>query len=438
MAALMVLVACASDPSTNDQPDVPPTPTSTAAPTEADPTPAAQGPVTHVDPVFQPDGNRLADGVGLSTGFIQQVTTRDVNLGEVPTWITGTSTPDGDVWAVALADGTVAGYRVPMGGQPEPVEIPGDRLAPGQPPVLAVQGSAVRLATTPANASPNSVPVRLTGHRTAYMDNLGRFTVLEADGTLWRPDVEVLADSRVAQVGVDQVLVLAEPTDRHPHAALGDNQEATAVALVTVGVNDVEFIYQAHDAVIEAIAPLLADVNGDGTGDVVLTVSNDRDIWVVVADGTGAGVLAISDPVERRLGWRQLVAVGPLGPNGQTEIAEVVYPDTQGSLRFLSLQGDTLHVAAAADGYRSHAFGTRNLEQAVVADVDRDNHLEVIVPTRDRQSIAGVRHGPEGAAEMWTRPLGGTLATNIAVLTRPDGTLSLAAATVEGSLRIWQ
>lgn len=89
-------------------------------------------------------------------------------------------------------------------------------------------------------------------------------------------------------------------------------------------------------------------------------------------------------------------------------------------------------------GYRSHEFGARNLEQAVAADVDRDGRIEVILPTLDRQHIAGVRHGPDGAVDMWSRPLGGTLATNIAVLTRPDGTLSMAAATVEGSLRIWQ
>ena len=392
----------------------------------------------HVDPVYQPDGNRLADGSGLATGFIQQITTKDINLGDTPTWVTGTSTPDGDIWVVALADGTVYGCQVPIGGQPFFIEVPGDRLAPGQPPVLAVQGSSVRLATTPANASPTSVPVYLAGGRAAYVDNLQRLTVLEADGTLWRPDLEVLPDSRVVQISPEKVLVLAEPTDRYPHSALGDNLEATAVAVVTVGVNEVEMVYRSENNVIESIAPLLADVDGDGIDDVALTVSNDREAWIVVASSTGGGVVAISDPVDRLLGWRQLVAVGPLGPTGQTEIAEIVYPDADGRVQFLSLAGGDLRVAATRAGYRSHEFGARNLEQALAADVDRDGHLEVIVPTLDRRSIAGIRHGPDGAAEMWTRPLGGTLATNIAVLTRPDGTLSVAAATQEGSLRIWQ
>ena len=437
VAAIVVAFtsACGGDPRD--------TPTDISPPAPSEPRPTAQtpadlGPLTFVDPVYQPDGNRLTDGSGLGTGFIQQITTKDINLGDTPTWVTGTSTPDGDLWVVALADGRVHGYQVPLGGQPHLIDIPGDRLAPGQPPVLAVQGTSVRLATTPANASPNSVPVYLSGGRAVYVDNLQRLTVLEADGTLWRPDLQVLPDTRVVQISPERVLVLAEPTDRYPHSALGDNLEATAVAVVTVGVNEVEMVYRSENDVIESIAPLLADVDGDGIDDVVLTVSNDREAWIVVASSTGGGVLATSDLVDRLLGWRQLVAVGPLGPNGETEIAEIVYPDTNGSVQFLSLTGSDLAVAASRTGYRSHEFGARNLEQALAADVDRDGHREVIVPTLDRQNIAGVRHGPDGAVDMWSRPLGGTLATNIAVLTRPDGTLSIAAATLEGSLRIWQ
>ena len=308
---------------------------------------------------------------------------------------------------VTLADGTVYGYQIPIGGQPSPVEIPGGRLAPGQPPVLAVQGNSVRLATTPANASPNSVPVYLTGNRAAYVDNLQRLTVLEPDGTLWRPDLKVLPDTRVVQISPEKVLVLAEPTDRFPHSALGDNLEATSVVVVTVGVNEVETIYRSGDDVIESIAPLLADVDGDGVDDVVLIVSNDSEAWLVVVSSTGGGVVAISDPVDRLLGWRHLIAVGPLGPTGQTEIAEVLYPDAQGSVRFLSLSGGKLGVVATRTGYRSHEFGARNLEQAVAADIDRDNYVELIVPTLDRQHIAGVRHGPDGAVDMWSRPARG-------------------------------
>ena len=437
--ALVAASACGSgstsSPLSDDFPRDPPSATEPSIP--AAPTPSLSQ-VSYVDPVFQPDGNRLADGNGLGTGFIQQVTTKDINLGDIPTWVTGTSTPNGDVWVVTLADGTVYGYQIPMGGQPLPLEIPGGRLAPGQPPVLAVQGNSVRLATTPANAAPNSVPVYLTGNRAAYVDNLQRLTVLEPDGTLWRPDLEVLPDTRVMQISPEKVLVLAEPTDRFPHSALGDNLEATSVVVVTVGVNEAETIYQSENDVIESIAPLLADADGDGIHDVVLTVSNASEIWIVVVSSTGGGVVAISDPVDRLLGWRQLVAVGPFGPSGQTEIVEILYPDAQGSVRFLSLNGSKLGVVATRTGYRSHEFGARNLEQAVAADVDRDGWIEVILPTLDRQNIAGVRHGPDGAVDMWSRPLGGTLATNIAVLTRPDGTLSVAAATVEGSLRIWQ
>ena len=443
VAALVALAAALAASCGAGSADSPAQATPTAAPavspSPATATPAPDpGPVSYVDPVYQPNGNRLAIGSGLGSGFIQQVTTKDVNLGDVPTWVTGTSTPDGDVWVVALSDGTVVGYQVSVGGQPLEIDVAGDRLAPGQPPVLAVQGNSVRLATTPANASPNSIPVYLTGNRAVYVDNLQRLTVLEPDGTLWRPDLEVLPDSRVVQISPEQVLVLAEPTDRYPHSSLGDNLEATTAVVVTVGVNEVETVYRSEGDVIESIAPLLADVDGDGIDDVALVVSNDGEVWMVVASSTGGGVVATSDPVDRFLGWRQLVAVGRLGPNGETEMVEILYPDTNGSVRFLSPVGSELRVVASRTGYRSHEFGSRNLEQVLAADVDRDGHIEVILPTLDRQHIAGVRHSPDGAVDMWSRPLGGTLASNIAVLTRPDGTMSVAAATVEGSLRIWQ
>ena len=179
-------------------------------------------------------------------------------------------------------------------------------------------------------------------------------------------------------------------------------------------------------------------MDGDGIDDVVLTVSNDREVWVVAVSSTGDGVVAISDPADRLLGWRMWWQWDRSVRPANLRSPKSSTPDAQGSVRFLRLNGDTLGIAATRTGYRSHEFGTRNLEQAVAADVDRDGRVEVILPTLDRQHIAGVRHGPDGAVDMWRRPLGGTLSSNIAVLTRPDGTMSVAAATLEGSLRIWQ
>ena len=113
------------------------------------------------------------------------------------------------------------------------------------------------------------------------------------------------------------------------------------------------------------------------------------------------------DPTDRLLGWRQLIAVGPLGPDGGTEIAEILHPSTDGSVRFLKRNGPGLDVVAQKVGYRSHEFGTRNLEQALVVDADRDGHPEVVVPTLDRQSMAGVRHAPEWGGGDVGSPSGG-------------------------------
>ena len=267
--------ACGSDSSS----DIAPTATlqPVATPTSSIPAPI---PSLFITPVFQPNGNRLAQGSGLATGFIQDVPTKDIELGGTPTWITGTSTPEGDVWVVALDDGSTQAYQIPIGAPPRPLEIGSKRLEPDQPPVLAVQSSSVNVATTPANASANSVPVHLAGQRIAYIDNLQRLTVLEPDGSLWRPDIEVLPDSRLLQLSEEQIIVLAKPTSRHSYSALGDDLESTALVVVTVGSNEVSTIYTSGEAVIESLAPVLADINGDDVDEVSLTVSDDTNSWV--------------------------------------------------------------------------------------------------------------------------------------------------------------
>ncbi|MDE0235613.1 MAG: hypothetical protein OXN95_00130, partial [bacterium] len=93
MVAVVTLVAAAAIAACGSSTSHQATPTATPAVSQplATATPLPDlGPVTYVDPVYQPDGNRLADGSGLSTGFIQQITTKDINLGGIPTWVTGT------------------------------------------------------------------------------------------------------------------------------------------------------------------------------------------------------------------------------------------------------------------------------------------------------------------------------------------------------------
>ena len=107
----VAIVACGSGSTDQSFEAVPTASPATAESTTVPTRPADVGPVVYADPVYQPDGNRLVDGSGLGTGFIQQVTTKDVNLADAPTWVTGASTPEGDVWAVAL--GRWDGCRLP-------------------------------------------------------------------------------------------------------------------------------------------------------------------------------------------------------------------------------------------------------------------------------------------------------------------------------------
>jgi hypothetical protein len=74
---------------------------------------------------------------------------------------------------------------------------------------------------------------------------------------------------------------------------------------------------------------------------------------------------------------------------------------------------------------------------AVAGDFNGDGQPEIVVPTQARDQLAGLQHMADGVREMWSLPLDGTLSTNLAAVTLPNGSLALAAGTDDGRLRVW-
>jgi hypothetical protein len=74
---------------------------------------------------------------------------------------------------------------------------------------------------------------------------------------------------------------------------------------------------------------------------------------------------------------------------------------------------------------------------ALVADLDGDGTLEVVVPGLGQESLHGIGY-LEGKAEvLWTLALDGRLTSNLAGVTMGDGSLQLGAG-VGSSLLIWE
>lgn len=121
-----------------------------------------------------------------------------------------------------------------------------------------------------------------------------------------------LPDARILSDGSGRLLLLTGATNRCGHGVLGDSIEAGAATLVESRPEpSVVFTISIPDpAVVEGIAPIWADLTGDGRREVIVTVSD-----------------ASGPPIGRSLRWRHEIAVAPFGPGGETEIAAVTLPD---------------------------------------------------------------------------------------------------------------
>ena len=239
------------------------------------------------------------------------------------------------------------------------------------------------------------------------------------------------------------VYSFADPTDRYPHGALGDRIEwGSLVAGPVDPVREVDRFILSESEVFEGLFPLLGDIDGDGFTEIVTTVSESNGGARLVAfsyENSKLEIIAESDPVGTGFRWLHQIAVAPFGPNGETEIAVVETPHVGGIAKFYRLIGDRLElVASEAGGYMSHLNGSRNLDQAVAGDFDGDGSVELVVPSRDQETLIALRREGETIEEVWELELGSRLTSNLSVFTTDDGSLTLGAATEDGVLHIWQ
>lgn len=372
-------------------------------------------------------GNRLVDG----SGAVPDVEPVDVPIEGRPSWIVGIPDGTATVWAVVTDEGAVTGLRL-AGRTAERFPLSPDPLPAGTPPLLRGGDPPSLPRAGSGDSSPLSHPMPVDGGLLWVAEDGS--LVRAADGGTERLALDALPDARVVTADA-RASVLADATDRYDHAVLGDGVEAGSVPVVDLeGALSLERrIAPPGDAVVEGIAPLLADVTGDGDRDVLVSVSGDGGGARLVAFRPDGTRLAASPTLVG--GWRHQLAVAPFPTDATPEVAAVRMPHVAHELQFLRRSGGDLRVVATADGYQSHTIGSRNLDGALAGDFDGDGRLEVVLPTTARADLAGVRRTADGAEERWSVAVGGTLTTNLAAVTA-DGRATLAAGHADG-VRFW-
>ncbi len=256
-------------------------------------------------------------------------------------------------------------------------------------------------------------------------------------------DVENVPDGSTVRGAGSILYSYSGPTDRYPHGALGDKTEWSQLAVSSEEPGFGGDVFElSADEVFEGLFPLVADLDGDGQQEIITTVSHPSNGARLVAfklESDKLVKIAESEPVGTGFRWLHQIAVAPFDPAGEIEIAVVETPHVGGLAKFYKLDGDKLVLTASeAGGYMSHLNGSRNLDQAVAGDFDGDGSVELLVPSRDQQTLIALRRVEDSIEEVWRLELGSRLSSNLTVAETSDGGFVIGAGTEDGILHIWE
>ena len=386
------------------------------------------------------DGNRVVEGQGV----LPQVAPIDVPLSGRPSWVIGAPVAAGILWIAVMENGEVQSFEV-ADGVATPRDFSPQLLPPGMPPALAILDGQVSFLTAPDNAAPETTvsvttnPVMLPASgRTAFIESSG--AVLIGKGSDWeRFSANALPDGRLLVDENERLLFLSHPTRRYRHGVLGDDVEAAGITLLDTKdpQNGVLTVFLSEQDVVEGLAPIWADLDGDGEREIVVTLSNPTEGARIAVFSEEGKEITSGPAVGQGFRWRHQLAVAAFGPEGQLELVDVLTPHIGGVVEFYRLENAELKVLARVPGHTSHILGSRNLDMAAAGDWDSDGRVELLVPTQSRVELSGIRRTPGGAEVVWSLPVGGLINTNIGVVSDSDGGLSVAVGREDRVLRIW-
>ena len=383
------------------------------------------------------DGNRLLAG----QGRLPEVKPIDITLAGPPQWLVAAPFGrDTSAWVAVLSDGRTEGFIISTGGVVTPTAVTPAELPSTMPPLLRVEQGVLSLVTPPTTAaSLQTHPIILPPTDTKVSVQANGDLLFGDNPNLASLPVSALPDARLLSDGTGRLLLYSNPTSRYAHGVLGDAFEAGGITLVETQPEQMvtAVIPIPKPSVGEGIAPIWADLTGDGEREIIVTLSNaDQGAQIVLFNQAGEQIAA-GPPIGRGSRWRHQLAVAPFAPDGSLELAAVLTPHIGGVVEFYRLEADGLKIVAQLPGYTSHVLGTRNLDMAAAGDFDGDGRYELLLPNQPRTELGVIRRTAEGATVAWTVSLDGVLSTNVAGVTLPDGRLAVGVGRDDGVLRVW-
>jgi hypothetical protein len=302
------------------------------------------GSMVYAQTNLQPDGNRIVAG----NGNIPALIPLDITLEGTPDWVTAVPLDDGLLWAVVLEDGRTQAFLV-HDRQAETYPITPNQLPIGMPPLLRLKDGIANFVVPNDNFSPQTHPVFINdGEVLAYLDESGNLKIQKAGEVTTLP-INAQLDARILVDENGRLLLQTDPTDEYGHGIMGDKLEGSSMTLVATEpeVEIIRKIPASPGYVLEGIAPIWVDFNGDGELEIIVTRSNANvGAQIMVVDEFG-NLLAEGPAIGRGGRWRHQLSAGPFGPNGEMELVDVLTPHIGGPTEFFKWRGDELVVVAS-------------------------------------------------------------------------------------------
>nr|WP_232204262.1 VCBS repeat-containing protein [Roseobacter sp. CCS2] len=168
--------------------------------------------------------------------------------------------------------------------------------------------------------------------------------------------VAVMATSACAETIVSAEYSM--PTDRYAHGILGDAIEWGTLEVTTdTGLR--RFVL-SPDRVFEDVSPRLADVDSDGTPEVIVVETlNSAGAQLAIYDETGK--IAATPHIGRTNRWLAPIGVADLDGDGFVEIAYIDRPHLAKTLRVWRFVDGALEPVADLPGLTNHRIGERDI-----------------------------------------------------------------------------